>query len=115
MTPIANPFQEITERLTRIETFLFNLTNKPDTLSDNESDKLLTVTQAGELLNLAVPTIYGLCHRSMIPVCKRGKRLYFSEKELRAWIIAGRRLTVDEIIVGASESLHANKKEGGKH
>lgn len=61
------------------------------------NDKLLTISQAAELLNLAIPSVYGLCHRSIIPYMKRSKRLYFSEKELRDWIKSGRRLTIQEI------------------
>ena len=62
-----------------------------------ESDKLLTIQQAAEILSLSVPTIYGLVHRAEVPVCKRGKRLYFSKQELTAWIMAGRKKTVSEI------------------
>jgi excisionase family DNA binding protein len=71
-----------------------------------QSDRFLTISQAAELLNLAVPTVYGLVHRSMIPVCKRNKRLYFSEKELRDWIKVGRRQTLQEIKQDASQSLY---------
>ena len=71
----------------------------------SQTDKFLNISQAAELLNLAVPSVYGLVHRSMIPVSKRGKRLYFSEKELRDWIKAGRKLTLDEIKVASAESL----------
>ena len=73
--------------------------------STPESDKLLTIKQASDLLSLAVPSIYGLVHRSMIPCMKRNKRLYFSETELREWLKASRRLTLEEIQTGARESL----------
>jgi len=71
-----------------------------------ESDKLLTVSQAADLLNLAVPSIYGLVHRSLIPFMKRQKRLYFSELELRNWIKSGRNQTLQEIREDAATSLY---------
>jgi hypothetical protein len=33
----------------------------------------------------------------MIPIPKKGKRLYFDEKELREWIKSGKRMTFDEV------------------
>ena len=77
--------------------------------SNQESDKLLTISQAADLLNLAVPSIYGLVHRSMIPFMKRNKRLYFSEKELRDWIKSGRHQTIQEIKEDAKFSLYQKK------
>ena len=62
-----------------------------------EEDHLLTIKQAGELLNLSVPTLYGYVQRSEIPVSKRGKRLYFSKKELLDWVKEGRKKTLAEI------------------
>ena len=77
--------------------------------SESIGDKLLTIKQAAILLNLAVPTIYGLVHRSKIPYMKRNKRLYFSEKELREWIKAGRRQTIQEIRDDAAASLYQER------
>lgn len=74
-----------------------------------ESDKLLTVAQAAILLNLAIPTIYGLVHRSLIPYMKKNKRLYFSETELRNWIKSGRHQTIEEIREDAAISLFQGK------
>ncbi|MBK8342472.1 MAG: helix-turn-helix domain-containing protein [Bacteroidetes bacterium] len=62
-----------------------------------EEDLLLTIKQAGELLNLSVPTLYGYVQRSEIPVSKRGKRLYFSKKELLDWVKEGRKKTLAEM------------------
>lgn len=79
-----------------------------------ESDQLLTVIEAADFLNLSVPTIYGYVQRQEIPVNKRGKRLYFSKKELTEWIKAGRKKTVSEIAAEAGNSLLNAKKKGGK-
>jgi len=76
-----------------------------------ESEQLLTIQQAGEILNLSVPTLYGYVHRAEIPVCKRGKRLYFSKQELLEWIKQGRKKTFAETTVEAEYYL---KNKGGK-
>ena len=62
-----------------------------------KEDKLLTIQQAAEFLTLSVPTIYSKVSRAELPVMKRGKRLYFSEKELLDYIKEGRRKSVTEI------------------
>ena len=75
-----------------------------------EADQLLTIQQAGEILHLTIPTIYGLVQRAEVPVCKRGKRLYFSKMELTSWIMSGRKKTVSEIESGVDTCLSSRKK-----
>jgi excisionase family DNA binding protein len=70
-----------------------------------ETDNLLTIQQAAEILRLSVPTIYGLVSRSQIPCMKKGKRLYFSTKELTDWIKTGRKKTVSEVEIEASKFI----------
>lgn len=57
--------------------------------SPEPKDRLLTVAEAATLLRLAVPTIYGLVQRNQIPYIKKTKRLYFSERMLKAWLEKG--------------------------
>jgi excisionase family DNA binding protein len=52
----------------------------------NEKDELLTVTEAAVFLNLCNQTIYGLVSSRKIPFSKKGKRLYFSKKQLTEWV-----------------------------
>jgi len=70
-----------------------------------EPEQLLTVKQAADLLNLSIASIYGLTHRAVIPVCKRGKKLYFSRQELLDWIKDGRKKTAKEIDAEAERHL----------
>jgi excisionase family DNA binding protein len=77
-----------------------------------EVDELLTIQQAGELLKLSVPTLYGYVQRSEIPVCKRRKRLYFSKLDLLAWIKQGRKKTFAETAKEAEQ--YCKTKNGGK-
>jgi excisionase family DNA binding protein len=91
----------LTERLDNFELAL----TKANTVHKPDKNVFLTIKDAAKILNLAVPTVYGLVHYSAIPYYKRGQRLYFSEEELLAWIKAGRRSTVDEIKESALQSL----------
>ena len=75
-----------------------------------EVDELLTIQQAGELLKLSVPTLYGYVQRAEIPVCKRRKRLYFSKLDLLSWIKQGRKKTLAETASEADKYLTKNKR-----
>jgi excisionase family DNA binding protein len=87
-------------------------TQKQGNNNQPEPEQLLTVQQAAELLNLSVPTLYGYTQRAEIPVCKRGKRLYFSKQSLFEWIKDGRKKTLAET---ASEAENYLKKKGGNN
>jgi excisionase family DNA binding protein len=99
--------QEIVEKVNNIERLLLE---RPVSINTETSD-LLTIKQAAEFITLSVPTIYGLVHRAEIPVNKRGKRLYFSKKELTTWIKAGRKKTNDEISEEAETYLNKQKRK----
>lgn len=105
-----NPFESIDARLKNIECLLLDIKYpKKETLPDTE--EFLTIHQAAELLNLAVPTLYSKVSRGELPVMKRGKRLYFLKKELTEFIKTGRKKTVIEIEQDAIKSL-SNKRKG---
>ncbi len=61
------------------------------------SDKPMSITEAAKFVNLTVPTLYGFVSKRTIPFSKIGKRLYFTETELAAWIQSGRKKTCTEI------------------
>jgi len=93
-----NPFEEINDRLSRIEQELVRQrSNTASSEKLNSESPFLTVHEAAEFLNLAVQTVYGLVHRKLIPVMKRNKRLYFSRITLKIWVESGRLKTRDEI------------------
>lgn len=96
---------QLYNKLENIERLLLEKSKEPQP----EADEFLTVSQAAEILNLSVPTIYGLTQRAEIPVCKRGKRLYFSKQELTNWIKAGRKKTLAETASEANQYI-SNKK-----
>ena len=77
--------------------------------NETETDRLLTVDETAQFLNLAKPTIYSKVSRNELPVMKRGKRLYFSHSELLEYIKEGRKKTDSEIEAEA-EAYLSNKK-----
>jgi excisionase family DNA binding protein len=97
-------------QLFRQELETYFATQKQGNTNQLEPEQLLTVQQAAELLNLSVPTLYGYTQRAEIPVCKRGKRLYFSKQSLFEWIKDGRKKTLAET---ASEAEHYLKTKKG--
>jgi len=93
-----NPFEIIDARLSNIETLLLDLKHSSITINNQTDTKtLLTIQDAATLLHLSVPTLYGYVSKSIIPVSKQGKRLYFSKEELTDWVKAGRKKTISEI------------------
>jgi predicted DNA-binding transcriptional regulator AlpA len=63
------------------------------------------VELASKITGKAVATIYDLVSKRKIPHSKQGKKLYFSKKELLAWIQSGKRKTSAEIEAEAESRL----------
>ena len=78
--------------------------------SNTHSEKLLTIQEAAELLNLKVPTMYSKVSRGELPVMKRSKRLYFSQNELLEYLKAGRKKSKTEIDQETTAYLVRTKK-----
>ena len=97
---------QLQDKLDNIERLLLSRSDVPQP----DADKLLTIKETAEFLHLTVPTIYLMVQRAEIPVCKRGKRLYFSKQEITAWIMAGRKKTVPEIESHVDSYLHSSRK-----
>lgn len=105
---MTNPFEILEARLSNIEKLLLDL--KHGTKEKESSiEQLLTIEQAAEFLNLAVPTLYTKVHKREIPFMKRSKRLYFSKDELTDYLKAGRKKTVSEITSEAEQYLIKRK------
>jgi len=65
--------------------------------ADPDNEPMVNVKEAARITGLAINTIYDKTHRRGIPFYKKGKRIYFRESELLAWIENGRVMTQDEI------------------
>jgi excisionase family DNA binding protein len=60
-------------------------------------DKVLSIDEVSKLLGLAKATIYSKVSKRELPHMKRGKNLYFSEKEINGYLKGGKILSNDEI------------------
>jgi excisionase family DNA binding protein len=64
---------------------------------DQDQAKFLNADQACEFLGIAKPTLYTKCSKQLIPYFKQGKKLYFHQAELVAWLKSGKRKTIADI------------------
>jgi excisionase family DNA binding protein len=108
-----NPFEELSSQIEELKSLLLIKLTKPE-LDSQIGNDFLTIEEAGELLKLAVPTIYGLVNKRVIPYMKKGKRLFFSKKELTEWVKSGRRKTAAEITEEAEKNISEKRKTGGR-
>jgi len=86
------------------------LNEKSSEASKDNSDKLLTVDQAAEYLNLSVQTIYIKKRKGELPFMKQGKRLYFSSKDLMDFLKEGGTNPLVEKGIDPSEYLIKRKR-----
>jgi len=83
----------------------------PQTVEPSDQpERLLTIHEAAEFLNLKVPTMYSKASKGELPVMKRSKRLYFSSTELMEYIKTGRKKSNADIGAEAEAYLFNNKK-----
>jgi excisionase family DNA binding protein len=88
---IPEAIQTLLHRLDKIESLL----SKERQTTDEEIP--ITVKQAASILSLSTATLYSKVNRREIPFIKRGGRLYFSKRDLLAYINEGRVSTAEEI------------------
>jgi len=70
-----------------------------------QADVFLDVNQAAAFIGIAKATLYGKCSDQLIPHFKKGKKLYFDQKELIEWLKTGKRKTIDDIHASANTYL----------
>lgn len=86
------------------------LISKEQQRPTEQPERFLTIQEAAKFMNLSVPTMYSKVSRCELPVMKRGKRLYFSLKELTEYLKNGKKMTTAEIEAEAYLYLSKNKK-----
>jgi excisionase family DNA binding protein len=79
-----------------------------------EQEGLLTISEAGKLLDLSKNTIYKLVQSRTLPYSKRGKRLYFLKQELLEFVKAGKIKTHAELSIEAESILITKNKKRSK-
>ena len=94
---MENPFEQIINRLARIENLLENLNRLPTKLNGNTTPNLMSTEQLSVYLSLSKSAIYKLTYTKKIPHYKRGKKLYFDKEDINKWIFEGKQLTEDEM------------------
>jgi excisionase family DNA binding protein len=67
------------------------------------------IEEACHIIGKAKPTVYALVQKRLLPCYKNGKKLYFFEDELMAWIQAGKKKTVYEIQTEAMSETYSSK------
>jgi len=98
----------LTQEVSELKKLL--LENQEQKLSE-APEKLLTIQEASEFLNLKVPTLYSKVSKGELPVMKRSKRLYFSSIQLMEYIKEGAVKSNSEVEREAQAYL-LNKKKG---
>ena len=78
---------DLTEQVLEIKEILGALQMQPS----SSTNRLIGIEEASALIQKVKPTIYALVRKGLLPACKRGKKLYFYERELHEWIEKGRR------------------------
>lgn len=79
--------------------------NSNHQVQDETKEVFLNISEAAAFLNLSVTTLYSKVCKKELPVMKRGKRLYFSNKELEAYLKAGRKETKEQAMSSAINCL----------
>jgi excisionase family DNA binding protein len=83
--------------------------NESPQLQGNQLPEYLTIQELSEMINLAVPSIYGMVHRKQIPYVKRGKKLIFEKSQIEEWLKNGRHKTKQEIDIEAAEHVQRRR------
>ena len=97
----------LTKQVSELKELLISKEQQPPA---EQPEQFLTIQEAAEFMSLSVPTMYSKVSRCEIPVMKRGKRLYFSLKELTQYLRNGKKKTTAEIEAEADLYLSKNKK-----
>lgn len=61
-------------------------TQKETAISVQEQERFLNIKDASRFLGVTVQTMCGKVSKGEVPVIKRGKRLYFSDVELKNYL-----------------------------
>ena len=86
-----------------------NISKTINPLTSTEEIILMNVDGTSKLIDLAVPTIYGLVNQKKIPHYKKSGRLYFVKSEIIEWIKSGKQETKSELENRADEYLSKNR------
>ena len=106
-------FDKLPEAVGYLTEQVIELKRMVSELQPTASDKhvLVEIEDACRIIRKAKPTIYTLVRKGQLPAYKKGKKLYFYEDELLAWIDNGRRKSVEQTY----EEMLTNMQGSIKH
>lgn len=103
---MENPFENIEQRLERIENLLESIYSNIGSKKGNIiTSKIMDIDQLSSYLGLSKSHIYKLTSTHSIPHSKRGKKLYFEKETINEWILKNKICTQDEIDPQAADYL----------
>ncbi len=79
-------------------------------IPEKQKNKLLTVQEDENFLNLSMSTVYSKYSKNTLPHMKKGKRLHFDRDELVVYIKSGKVKTVSELETGVDDFLSSHKR-----
>lgn len=88
---LDNPEDKLTIKKLIAEVFQEQLKEALSNENSSRSEDRLLIEQASEFLGISKSTIYKATCKRLLPHFKKGRRLYFSRKELQQWIAEGKR------------------------
>ena len=90
----------------KLETIEWLIKQQKPSQQFEETDEILGVEETAEFLGLKKQTIYQKRMSGELPFMKRGKKLYFSKKELTAYLKEGKGMSNREILEEANNFLN---------
>lgn len=74
-------------------------------IQTSSSKTFLTITEVSNYTGFSTNYLYQLVHNRVIPFYKPGRKLFFKQSEIDAWISNSRQKTIEEIKKEATEGL----------
>lgn len=110
-----NPFEALEARLAGIERSMLGFEKSmlyiKQHVKAESTEKLLSIEEAADVLNLTVRSVYTEVDRGELPERKRGDRLYFSDRDLMKYFKKRLRVASARIEQEAENCLNHKKKE----
>ena len=86
-----------------------------ETLIGTSGKEVLTFQEAAHFLDVSASHLYKLTSQGIVPHSKpQGKKLYFSKRELEAWLLSKPIQTREEIEAKAATYIVSQKRGGVK-
>lgn len=108
---MENPFKEIIERLGSIESLLQEIQyDKTKALLDTPpARRIMTFAEFCAYVGISRQGGYKLTSAQKVPHSKRGKRLYFDQEKVDAWLLENQVATRTEIQKKANDYISKNQ------